>query len=358
MLSDAIEVATESLDLHSREPLGAGSVTGFQTSDAEPLLYFVDTSGLPVPAETGWSSGDARIWMHPADPHLPALAPIAFDHASEALLARLGIATSSAPQIIAYRPGRRAVLRVAADGSNVWVKVTRPSRVEKLVRAYAAVADAGIPAPRVHGWSPDGLVVMADAAGIPAAEYLWNAEQLLDTVEGLRAQLARVSWEEPFRGVAGRMRWYSQRSSERARAILDRASGAIDEVAGSRTPIVVHGDLHYGQLFLGRQGEISSVIDVDTLGVADPAEDPAAFLAHAIVSAGLTGDENRARVWELADAAADRWCGDIAVPALAAVHLVGHSISASDRGDDALADGSLSAAEAVLRGEAPSAGGG
>src|SRR5690606_30011203 len=99
-----------------REPLGAGSVTGFQTSDAEPLLYFVDTSGLPVPAETGWSSGDARIWMHPADPHLPALAPVAFEHASEALLARLGIATSSAPQIIAYRPGRRAVLRVAADG--------------------------------------------------------------------------------------------------------------------------------------------------------------------------------------------------------------------------------------------------
>src|SRR5690606_29934267 len=104
----------------------------------------------------------------------------------------------------------------------------------------------------------------------------------------------------------------------------DRAGALIDEASPGRPHAVVHGDLHYGQLFLDERGRICSVIDVDTLGIADPAEDSSAFLAHAIVSAGLTVDANRKRVWALADAAAARWGDDQLVRALSAVHLVGH----------------------------------
>lgn len=354
LLSDALDIDPASIAVHSREPLGAGSVTGLEVAGAQPLQYYVDTSGLSVPAETGWVSEDARIWMHPADPHLPALAPIAFDHAAEAVLARMGITATAPPHIVAYRPGRRAVLRVQATESVIWVKVARPSRVETLVKAQAAAIEAGVVVPEVHGWSPDGLVVMADAAGTPAADFLWEPEALLDEVEVLREQIARVQWERPVPGAARRIRWYASRSSPRATKMLDRASVMIDELAAGRPHAVVHGDLHYGQLFLNEQGGIRSVIDVDTLGISDPAEDSAAFLSHAIVSAGLTGDQNRARVWALADAAAQRWGGDALVRALTAVHLVGHSISAADRDDDDAAEQSLVAADAVLRAQRPS----
>ena len=356
LLSDAVDLAPESITLLSREPLGAGSVTGFDIAGAQSLTYYVDTSQLSVSNETGWVSEDARIWMHPADPHLPALAPVAFDHAAEAILARMGFTASAAPQMVAYRPGRRAVLRVPTVEGIVWIKVTRPSRVETLVRAQAAAAEAGVPVPQVHGWAPDGLVIMADAAGTPAADFLWEPDRLLDEVDALRAQIATVNWDLPKSGAARRIRWYASRCNPRGTGILDRAGVLLAEYSDGRQHVVVHGDLHYGQLFLDEQGGISSVIDVDTLSIADPAEDSAAFLSHAIVSAGLTGDANRARVWALADAAAERWNEDPLVRALTAVHLVGHAISATDRAGHEEAEQSLTAADAILRGALPSSG--
>lgn len=356
LLSDALDIDPAAIALHSREPLGAGSVTGFEVAGAGPLLYFVDTSRVSVPTETGWASDDARIWMHPADPHLPALASIAFDHAAMAILTRLGFTVSEVPQIIAYRPGRRAVLRARVSDSDIWIKVTRPSRVETLVRAQAAAAHAGIPVPDVHAWSPDGLVFMADAAGVPAADFHWQPERLLDEVDSLRAQFTTVRWDRPAPGVSRRIRWYASRADRAATSVLDRARILIEDSSAARPHAVVHGDLHYGQLFLDEEGRVRSVLDVDTLGVGDPAEDSAAFLSHAVVSAALTGAMNRDRVWALADAAAQRWGGDALVRALTAVHLVGHSISAIDREAHDLAEQSLAAADAVLHGSAPSAG--
>lgn len=358
LLSDALNLAPESITLLSREPLGAGSVAGFEIAGAQSLTYYVDTSQLSVSSETGWVSEDARMWMHPADPHLPALAPVAFDHAAEAILARMGFTTSAAPQIVAYRPGRRAVLQVPTVQGDIWMKVTRPSRVQTLVRAQAAASEAGVPVPQVHGWAPDGLVIMADAAGTPAADFLWEPDRLLDEVDVLRAQIATVQWDVPVSGVARRIRWYASRSSQRATVVLDRSRALIDEFSDGRRHTVVHGDLHYGQLFLNEHGSIVSVIDVDTLGIADPAEDAAAFLSHAIVSAGMTGGENRVRVWALADAAAERWGSAPLVRALTAVHLVGHAMSATDRSAHEEAERSLTAADGILRGALPSAGGG
>ncbi|HCS61605.1 MAG TPA: hypothetical protein DIW46_09450 [Microbacterium sp.] len=357
LLSGALDAAPASITLHSREPLGAGSVTGFNIAGEQSMQYYVDTSQLKVRVETGWVSEDARIWMHPADPHLPALAPIAFDHAADTILSRMGFTASGIPQIIAYRPGRRAVLRAQTAEGAVWVKVVRPSRVHTVVQAQTAVAEAGVPVPHVHGWSPEGLVIMADAAGIPASDFLWDPERLLDEVDLLRERIATVQWDRPVAGAAQRIRWYESRASRRASAILARARIAIDKASSHRAHTVVHGDLHYGQLFLDEQGDVCSVIDVDTLGIADPAEDSAAFLSHAIVSAGLTVAVNEHRVWALADAAAQRWGDDELVRALTAVHLVGHSISATDRAAHGAAEQSLAAADAVLDGVAPSAGG-
>ncbi|MGM7665642.1 phosphotransferase [Microbacterium sp. A93] len=358
VLAEALGVSAESVTVHSREPLGTGSVTGLQVDAEESLHYFVDTSGLSVAAETGLAdaveSPSTRIWLHPADPHLPALAPVAFDDAARTLLDRLGITAIGKPEFIGYRPGRRAVLRVPIIDGAVWIKVVRPSRVQRIVRAHEAAASAGIRVPEIHGWSDEGLLVMASASGTPAADVDWDPGALLDQVDALREQFAAVDWDAPARSAAHRLDWYAGRGDAavarlvpRTRAILARAA----EV-GERPRVVVHGDLHFGQLFL--EDGISAVIDIDTLGLADPAEDAAAFLSHTIASARLTEAHNRGRVWALADLAAARWAGDQLTLGLTLVHLIGHAMAAGDRGDARASAEIEAAAEALLDARAPS----
>ena len=408
MLRDALGLTAAHIELHSREPLGDGAVVGFEVTEpggasgevlGETLseapdesggIYFVDTSGLPVARETGWvagggdaggddAGGDAggaaagadnathgrapavRIWRHPEDPHLPALPAVSFPDALAALLARAGIAVIEPPEMVAYRPGRRAVLRVVSaagpDGAaraDLWVKIVRPSRVERIVDAQAACIEAGLPVPAVRFWSPEGLVVFDAAAGTPATDVEWSTEPLLDEVDALRGRFAAVRSERPLRGVGGRLDWYASSLGGSEAAALSSRIGA--RLAAARPPAsaVVHGDLHFGQLFLDAGGRVSGVIDVDTLGLGDPAEDQAAFLGHAIASALLTEPTRATRVWDLADAASERWASEGAVAPLTAIHLLGHALAAGDRGDTGMRDQLLAAAGAVLDGSPPS----
>ncbi|MFC6235540.1 phosphotransferase, partial [Leucobacter soli] len=265
--------------------------------------------------------------------------------------------------------GRRAVLRVACTHGYLWVKVVRPSRVERVVEAHRVCSEAGIPVPALLMWSPDGVIVCETADGRPAAETEWRADALLDEVDELRLRLASVRTERPVRGIRSRLDWYASRLGRAAvdaagdaravaeiDALVERARRGI-AAAVDRAPLVpVHGDLHFGQLFLGDAGRIAGVIDVDTLGLGDRAEDPAAFLGHAIASALLTESELALRVWELADAAAERWGSDPLVPPLTAVHLLGHALGATDRGDERMRAALLRIALAVMDGRPPSEG--
>ncbi|MGP6177937.1 phosphotransferase [Microbacterium sp. A196] len=360
LLASALDLEPDAVGIRSREPLGAGSVTGMQVQGDERLLYYLDTSALPVRAETGLVAMDGpqptRIWQHPADPHLPALAPVAFEHAAGSLLARLGLGAQAAPVLIAYRPGRRAVLSVTTAAGAVWLKVVRPSRVERIVRAGAAAAAAGIPVPAVHGWSEEGLIIMAAAEGQPATDVEWDPRELLDHVDDLRARLARAAWDHRSAGILGRLEWYASRGDDRVAAVLADAQRLVEGSTGESSIAVVHGDLHFGQLFLDADG-ISGVIDVDTLALGEAAEDPAAFLSHAIASALLTNGAARERVWALADLAAGRWAEDARVRALTLIHLAGHMIAAGERGDSARVTALVDAARAVTAGEAPSSSG-
>jgi hypothetical protein len=368
LLLDALgdEVDPASVTFLSREPLGAGSVAGFTVeSESGSLVYYVDTSGRVVSQETGFLQGtperpEARVWLHPADPHVPALAPVAFSHAAESLLARLGVAASGAPEIAAYRPGRRAVLRVATASAPVWLKVIPPSRTERIVDAHRRLADGGIPLPTLLGWSTDGLLVLASAEGTPAADVPWDVDGLLDHTDALRARLAGIPVPVKARThLDRRLDWYAMRladvlpmdAASRAASIAHRARQAQSEA--SPRAVTIHGDLHFGQLFLSPDGAISALIDVDTAGVGAPSEDAGAFIAHAVASALLTPPDRADRVWELARRGLERWSvadGPGAVAA-SAVHLLGHVLGAWERGDTSRALAVLAAAEAVSRGD-------
>lgn len=370
----------------SRHPLGQGSVTGFdvkqqpttdqtqtQQDAAASLRYYVDTSRLKVAQETGLALGpaespDARVWLHPADPHLPALPAVSFHRAAEQLFARLGLRTDGVTEFIGYRPGRRAVLRLAAHDegqqpANRWIKIVRPSRVERIAQVHDACAAARLPVPQMLAWSKEGVILSDSALGTPGPEFDWHTPTLLDEADRLMEQFTSVEVSQSAKGVAGRLDWYASRiAASPTHELLDknlvhqvvRDARTVLDSAPSGPLRVVHGDLHFGQLFFDPAGHITSVIDVDTTGVGDPAEDPAALIAHATASAMLKGSAGHTRVWELADEGMQRWGDDPRVRGLFAVHCLGHTLTAIDGGDYSRAKLLLASAVAVLGGGVPS----
>lgn len=347
LIADALDVPLEAVTLFSREPLGPGSVSGFTIAGDPPVLAYVDTSLHRVPQETGMVlDGEARVWIHPADPHLPALAPAAFGHAAEVLLGRVGITATGAPEMVGYRPGRRAVLKVPTAEGTTWVKVVRPRRIERVVHAHTALHDRGLPVPAVRGWSPEGLLILDHAPGVAATDGGWVPEALLDEVDRLRAQIASTRIDGTARtSLATRLPWYL----DRLRAARPDRAGLIDRIAqradAEMTPSAavtqtIHGDLHLGQLFLDADtGVVTGLIDVDTAGTGDPADDAAAFIGHAIASAVLTDEGGDAgAVWALADQATARWAGEPRTRALTAVHVLGHVVAAAESDAQARAD--------------------
>jgi hypothetical protein len=356
LAAEALELAPNALELISREPLGHGTVTGFRVAAADGAFAYVDASLLPVRAETGLvQEGVARLWLHPADPHLPALAPAAYGNALAVLLARLGIEGGGAPVLVAYRPGRRAVLSVPADAATVWVKVVRPTRVARIVASHDVLGAAGIPVPPVRGWSPDGLLVLGAAAGMPALDADVAPERLLDEVDSLRAGLAGAPLAEPARtSVLARTPWYTERLAAALPSLgadLDGIRAAAEHSGAGSATVGIHGDLHLGQLFVGPDGTITGVIDVDTAGRGDPADDGAAFIGHAVASAILTERVRDASgVWALADRAWERWGADAGVRPLTAVQLLGHAVAAVHTGEPVRARRLVRLAAMLVRG--------
>lgn len=367
LLVDALDLAPDArVTLLSREPLGRGAVAGFDVAvDDETVTYFVDTSRRAVARETGMVAGslddpDVRVWVHPADPHLPAFAAVAFAHAAESLLARLGIAATGLPELVVYRAGRRGVLRIPTTEGPAWVKAVPPSRIAAIVEAHTVLAAAGIPVPAVRGWSEDGVIVWDAAHGTPAPDAAWSPVTLLDAVDDLRTRFAAAPLRQPARTrLDRRLDWYD----ERLHAVLPDAQAAIAadiarrarEMWPDEALTVIHGDLHFGQLFLGEGDVVTGVIDVDTAGEGAASDDTAAFLAHAVASALLTPAPRDARVWELARHGFERWDGP-ALRARAATHLLGHALGAAEAGDDDRAERMLRVAASVSRGDAEALG--
>lgn len=294
------------------EPRAGAAVTGVAATldgvgpDASRVVY-VDESVDP-----------AAIWVHPDDPHLPALAAATFPHALGVLLSRLGVAGPlETVELVAYRPGRRAVVRARAGGAPVYVKVVRPERVDSIAARHRDFAAAGVPVPAVLGWSPSGLMVLAPAHGtaLEAVVAEVDPDAVVRAVDRLRERIASIPGTPPPArpSVAARADWYGGRLVERMPHLGDRLGRlvAIAQRAGAASvdPVTAHGDLHAGQLFVDDDGRsISGLIDVDTAAATDPGVDSGAFVAHALASAELAdgaGDPARAAAFDALGRAAE-----------------------------------------------------
>ncbi|MET4098487.1 aminoglycoside phosphotransferase (APT) family kinase protein [Agrococcus sp. UYP10] len=366
------------LRMLSHEPYGEGALTGFEEAGTARAWY-VDTSGKRVDSETGLVLGDpqqpqARIWLHPADPRLPALSPASFPDAAATLMARMGVAIDRRPELLVYRPGKRAMFRMRAGARETYLKIVRPSSSAAIVHLQESLRAGGVPVPTITGWSELGIVLTEAAAGVPLTARLdeLDPELLLDSIDALRERMAAVDTGRDARAsLASRTPWYVSRlraaldrharrgarlgvllaSVERS---LDALDAAAPDDADRRT---VHGDLHVGQLFIDADGSsrIAGVIDIDTAGLGDPADDEAALMGHLVASIALSrADPARAAGFRrLLDASAARWLapgrpGRARVAHRTAVHVLAHALTPTERGDLETAEAELALGLEIL----------
>lgn len=305
--------------------------------DAE-MLRLHDDSGTAITA-----------WLYPNDPELPTLPAAVFPDAAAVLLQRLGLDSSGLQlAVLAYRPCKRAVVRMTTGTGTVYLKVLRPAVAETLHRLHETWFEAGIPVPRSLAWAPDGLVALAP---LPGVEAIGRVEQLddafLDRLDELIAAIAAVPSERPARAsLASRSDWYLRRMTElapehaeRVRAITADVVAALHAAGAPPHGVTVHGDLHLGQVFVDAEApsRIRGLLDIDTAGHGDPADDAAAMWAHLAVTAlqhGVNGDPDARRAAaDLAARQRERWprrsdpTFSARAGAISAIHLLGHALS-------------------------------
>jgi len=320
---------------HSVEPSGAGFLFGYEVDTVDAagvtatVLTFVDTDTRAADDATVLTTDPATgqvlaVWAYPADPMLPALAGATYPDRVVESLAALGVeVTEPRLSVAAYRPGKRAVIRLDAAETTVFLKVIRPDRVGPIVALHEAFRAQGLPVPTVLASRADGLLVLERVPGVPAGQRVLEVaddprfvEQMVD----LGSRIARV--DAPQRAQSDALdhgAWHraTLRAALPDRATeIDRLYDEIDRRRASFTsdaPTVIHGDLHLEQLFVhpSEPWRVTGLLDIDTAGLGHPARDAAALVAHLVVTGQWhrgNGDEAEARACErIADDVTQTW---------------------------------------------------
>lgn len=352
---------------HSVEPSGSGFLYGYEVDTVDSVgttatvLTFIDTDaravdGSSVLTRDPVTGQPLAVWAYPADPMLPALAGVTFPDRVVESLAALGIVvTAPVLSVAAYRPGKRAVVRLDSPEATLFLKVIRPDRVAPIVALHAAFLGQGVPVPTVLASRADGLLVLERVAGVPAGKHVLEFADDPRFVEQI-AEIGRLTTSVPVSTPAqsdalDHGAWHRGT----LRTALPQNAGEIDalydEIERRRLswigdPLtVIHGDLHLEQLFVDpdEPWRVTGLLDIDTAGVGHPARDAAALVAHLVVTGQWhrgNGDEAEARACErLADEVTRVWSeraplwADRLAPAVAS-QLLAHAGGQATLGTD------------------------
>lgn len=360
------------------EPARKGNMLGFEVvlespqGEKQTHTIFVETDPATDPPDgvlvfeqpdTGSRIG---VWVYPNDPALPALAPTVFSESASVLLARLGVAIAEPTlTVLAYRPGKRAVIRVEGGPERLYLKVVRPGKANSIVERHTAFLNAGVTVPRIVGWSEEGLIALTELTGVEAQKSPTSLDEaFLDRVRELSEQVATVpSTERARESLVDRLDWYRSRltrlqpeSAELLARLTDGIRQLLSEGRSGEVALeTIHGDLHAGQIFIANNpdapnGElmITGLLDIDTAGLGDPADDSAAFYAHLLVLAGHLRDAGKRdtanHIEALAATWRSRWMRDgdpgfvARARAISATHLLGHALRQRPEGVSRMLD--------------------
>lgn len=324
---------------HSVEPSGGGYLYGYEVDTIDldgatsTVLTFIDTDPASVEATvhaggsvvTDPATGSpVRVWAYPSDPALPALASVTYPDRVVELLAGISVEISTPTlTVAAYRPGKRAVIKVESPETTLFIKVVRPTRAEPIAAQHRAFARAGLPVPMVIAAQADGLLVLERVAGVPAGSRVLDLVASPGFVTGVvalaeavsRVGLTRHAQADALENGSWHRRSLADSLPDRASEIhrvYDEIDARVSRWAKGELR-VVHGDLHLEQLFVDEvdAGIVTGLLDIDTAGLGQPARDAGALVAHLVVTAQWhrgNGDQAEARACErIADRVADEW---------------------------------------------------
>ena len=272
----------------------AGSYT--ETSDHVDELYVgMTTESVPADSDGVVQShspyGRLSIWQHPLDPALPGLR-IATDPDSVREVWGNGRELVSL-ETISYRPLRRAVIAAEfSDGSRLFLKVLRHRRGEQLHRRHELLLEAGVPAPVPVREPVSDVVALKEGPGESLAEYFLadgaaraTPEQFIQTLEQLPAEVmtlpAREAWTDRLSAYASAATSALPDAAARIATLAGHINAALSLT--DRGPVVpTHGDFYEANVLMF-EGEISALLDVDSLGPGHRVDDLACFLGHLAV---------------------------------------------------------------------------
>ena len=183
---------------------------------------------------------EVAVWLYPHDPDLPGLVRAAYPESMAAVLnaykavAEPVAATDLELEMIAYRPRRRAVLRVAVEGGPVFfVKVLRERAFADVTTRHRLLLDAGVPAPGIAAATSDFLLVLHELPGRPLATAVFDAEppcsasDLIGLLDALPPSVARLPRRPPW---AESVDHYSRIVASAVPSLAAKLSWITDEV--------------------------------------------------------------------------------------------------------------------------------
>jgi hypothetical protein len=222
----------------------------------------------------------------------------------------------SAGRLVAYRPGRRATVRLQWRGEARYAKIYRPGRADaprKRLRAAAAALEGEVGAPAlpelVEADLAAGVLVLRGAPGRSmhgrTTSGLPVPSSMLDVVARSLARLHEASGrslpdgDAPI-GLDEYARIASEAFPEEEGLLLAALQGVValppSAAPGAR---LVHGDLHDRNVLL--DGTRVTLLDLDLARAGDPAEDVGNLAAHLFLRAlqasrGLAGRADAERL--------------------------------------------------------------
>jgi len=270
--------------------------------ELEGLSTFVCVAGripdgaLVVEGETG----RLGVWRVPHDPSLPGLVAALNDRRAAQLLRDLGGSSEKVTtRLVAYRPGRRAVVAVAGAEEGLYFKLVRPKKVEALHRAHQTLA-ASFPVPTSHGYSADlGLIALQAVKGRTLRHVLEDPSLDLPSpasiVDLVRHFPSPPSGQEAPSPI-GRLPDTGRLLAAICPELATRVDDLITAIGPETTPAAIpsHGDYYESQLLV-EGGEVVGLLDVDTYGWGRPTDDPATMLGHLAIWAPMSGQPERVR---------------------------------------------------------------
>ena len=276
----ARSVAGRDLESRTRHPrlLELAQRVNGRSPAANPLTYHADAHAL-----LSWLPFDAR---------LPALAEDLPQRLREAGLS-VPAEPVEEPRRLAYKPGRRAVLRVGEHVVKTYASAQQFASAASALRAGSALM--AIASPRCE--AVDARLLLTAQEAVDGA--------LMHGREGEVGALVRRLQNTDIPRLAPASSSLLEAATRKAALIgtvmptlARRVRGLADRLARSAPPaprlVPAHGDFHAGQLV--RAGGDVYVLDLDSLCVASPALDLAEYAAGAAEAGAETAAAARDRL--------------------------------------------------------------